>query len=59
VHRRNAWLWFAANNPDQLRMRVAFALSEIFVVSDFESGQAQIPRVADYQDTLARNAFGR
>ena len=57
-HRRNAWLWFAANNRDQLRMRMAFALSEIFVVSDFESGQAQIPRVADYQDTLARNAFG-
>ena len=58
AHRRNAWLWFAANNRDQLRMRMAFALSEIFVVSDFESGRAQIPRVADYQDTLARNAFG-
>ncbi|MES2859292.1 MAG: DUF1800 domain-containing protein [Pseudomonadota bacterium] len=58
AHRRNAWLWQAATAPDQLRMRMAFALSEIFVVSDFESGQAQIPRVADYQDTLARNAFG-
>lgn len=58
AHRRNAWLWQAATGPDQLRMRMAFALSEIFVVSDFESGQAQIPRVADYQDTLARNAFG-
>ena len=58
AHRRNAWLWLAATAPDQLRMRMAFALSEIFVVSDFESGQAQIPRVADYQDALARNAFG-
>ncbi len=57
-HRRNAWLWQAATGPDQLRMRMAFALSEIFVVSDFESGQAQIPRIADYQDTLSRNAFG-
>jgi len=58
AHRRNAWLWQAATGPDQLRMRMAFALSEIFVVSDFESGQAQIPRIADYQDTLSRNAFG-
>ena len=58
AHRRNAWLWQAATSSDQLRMRMAFALSEIFVVSDFESGQTQIPRVADYQDTLARNAFG-
>ncbi len=58
AHRRNAWLWQAATAPDQLRMRMAFALSEIFVVSDFVSGTAQIPRVADYQDTLARNAFG-
>jgi len=58
AHRRNAWLWQAATAPDQLRMRMAFALSEIFVISDYESGRAQIPRVADYQDTLARNAFG-
>ena len=58
AHRRNAWLWFAATAPDQLRMRMGFALSEIFVVSDQESGRSQIPRVADYQDVLARNAFG-
>ena len=57
-HRRNAWLWYAAKNKDQLRMRMAFALSEIFVISDNSSGQGQILRVADYQDTLARNAFG-
>jgi uncharacterized protein (DUF1800 family) len=58
AHRRNAWLWLAANNRDQLRMRMAFAIGEIFVISDFESAQPQVQRVADYQDTLARNAFG-
>lgn len=57
-HRRNTWLWQAATANDQLRMRMAFALSEIFVVSDFESGQPEVPRIADYQDTLSRNAFG-
>ena len=57
-HRRNAWLWFAATKSDQLRMRMAFALSEIMVVSDQGSNQAELLRMADYQDTLARNAFG-
>jgi uncharacterized protein (DUF1800 family) len=59
-HRRNYWLWKAANGNDQLRMRMAFALSEIFVVSDRDvpdSNQA-LYRLADYQDTLARGAFG-
>ena len=59
-HRRNAWLWQAATAPDQLRMRMAFALSEIFVVSDREVANANttLYRIADYQDTLARGAFG-
>ena len=59
-HRRNEWLWQAANGRDQLRMRVAFALSEIFVVSDRDvaDSNATIYRIADYQDTLARGAFG-
>ncbi|HWS78326.1 MAG TPA: DUF1800 domain-containing protein, partial [Thermomonas sp.] len=58
--RRNAWLWKAATAPDQLRMRMAFALSEIFVVSDREVANANttLYRIADYQDTLARGAFG-
>src|SRR5690242_21425757 len=45
---------------DQLRMRMAFALSEIMVVSDREvaDGNATVFRIADYQDTLARGAFG-
>ena len=59
-HRRNEWLWQAANGRDQLRMRVAFALSEIFVVSDRDVADSNqtIYRIADYQDTLARGAFG-
>ena len=59
-HRRNEWLWQAANGRDQLRLRVAFALSEIFVVSDRDvaDNNATIYRIADYQDTLARGAFG-
>ncbi|GAC1411067.1 MAG: DUF1800 family protein [Burkholderiaceae bacterium] len=44
---------------DQLRQRVAFALSQIFVVSLQDSGVAQYPRgVASYYDMLAANAFG-
>ncbi|MEO5628154.1 MAG: DUF1800 domain-containing protein, partial [Thermomonas sp.] len=60
-HRRNAWLWQASSSPDQLRMRMAFALSEIFVVSDREVANPTntLYRIADYQDTLSRGAFGR
>jgi uncharacterized protein (DUF1800 family) len=49
----------ASSSDDQLRQRVAFALSQIFVVS-FQNGTvANFPRgVASYYDTLATNAFG-
>lgn len=59
-HRRNYWLWKSATARDQLRMRTAFALSEIFVVSDREvpDGSQTLYRISDYQDTLARGAFG-
>lgn len=45
---------------DQLRQRVAFALSEIFVVSDATSDSLGGARegMTDYYDTLARGAFG-
>ncbi len=49
----------AMTAPDQLRQRVAFALSEIFVISmvnDCVNGNPQA--VAAYMDTLADNAFG-
>jgi uncharacterized protein (DUF1800 family) len=56
-NRMEVWFRLSVTAPDQLRQRVAFALSEIFVVSDFGSG---IPAnaMAVYYDILVRNAFG-
>lgn len=53
-------IWFrnVVNGPDQLRQRVAFALSEIMVVSQQSVLQAFPFALADYYDVLARNAFG-
>ncbi len=54
-----AWWQNALDGHDQLRQRVAYALSQLEVVSDGESplgrrGEA----LAYYYDILARNAFG-
>ena len=46
----------ALTAPDQLRQRVAFALSQIFVVSDTEINEAY--GMAAYQNMLLKNAFG-
>jgi uncharacterized protein (DUF1800 family) len=58
-HRVDRWLWQAAYSKDQLRQRMAFALSQIFVVSDQSSAISgnYIP-MAEYADILARDAFG-
>ncbi|MFC0350751.1 DUF1800 family protein [Undibacterium danionis] len=49
----------AINGEDQLRQRVNFALSQIFVVSFQDSSVANYPRgVASYYDTLGTHAFG-
>lgn len=67
--RLEAWLIHAAqtrdpSNPllthdDQLRQRVAFALSEMFVVSDRNAALTFQPwSLAHYNDTLAAHAFG-
>jgi uncharacterized protein (DUF1800 family) len=49
----------ALQAPDQLRQRVAFALSEIFVVSSMDGCGTNYPRgTASYMDMLADNAFG-
>ncbi|MDY7538370.1 DUF1800 domain-containing protein [Undibacterium sp. RTI2.1] len=49
----------AITGKDQLRQRVTFALSQIFVVSFQDSTVANFPRgVASYYDTLGTNAFG-
>ncbi|MEC5398298.1 DUF1800 domain-containing protein [Uliginosibacterium sp. H1] len=53
-----SWWGQAVTGPDQLRQRVAFALSQIFVVS-FEGNLSDKYRsVASYYDMLGRNAFG-
>jgi uncharacterized protein (DUF1800 family) len=49
----------ALNGNDQLRQRVAFALSEIFVVSMVDSNVGNQPRaVADWLDMLGQRGFG-
>ncbi len=57
--RHNLWWQTVLNGKDQLRQRVAFALSQIFVVSDkpqmLENSQFGM---ASYYDTLLNNAFG-
>jgi len=53
-------IWFrnALHGNDQLRQRVAFALSEIMVVSQ-NGALVDFPyALADYYDVLSRNAFG-
>jgi uncharacterized protein (DUF1800 family) len=49
----------AVRSNDQLRQRMVFALSEIFVVSSVNSAiDTQEPAFASYLDMLSRNAFG-
>jgi uncharacterized protein (DUF1800 family) len=49
----------AATGQDQLRRRVAFALSQIFVISLQDANLQNYRRgVASYMDMLTRNAFG-
>ncbi len=56
--RHEVWINNVLDEPDQLRQRVAFALSQIFVVSDQDRalGNAQYG-MSDYYDMLSRNAF--
>jgi uncharacterized protein (DUF1800 family) len=56
--RIDVWFRNVVNGRDQLRQRVAFALSEILVVSQLGALDALPFAVADYHDMLARNAFG-
>jgi len=57
-HRMEAWFYNALTQPDQLRQRVAFALSEIFVTSDDSAFGDDTYGIANYYDLLAENAFG-
>ncbi|PIE89007.1 MAG: hypothetical protein CR997_13495 [Acidobacteria bacterium] len=57
--RLSLWWRNSLNAQDQLRQRVAFALSEILVVSDLtDQTYLQPVGMAEYYDNLARGAFG-
>jgi uncharacterized protein (DUF1800 family) len=57
--RRAAWFKIAITAPDQLRQRAAWALSQILVASDQGNKLGNDPvALAEYYDTLARDAFG-
>lgn len=57
--RLGVWWDVALNGPDQLRQRVAFALSEILVVSEREAALGgRVFGLAHYYDMLVKHAFG-
>ncbi|MGK0184790.1 MAG: hypothetical protein ACI9R3_000564 [Verrucomicrobiales bacterium] len=58
-NRRRGWFLGAIKGKDQLRQRVAFALSEIFVISD-ENTKVRTHQygAAHYYDLLAEHSFG-
>ena len=57
--RRWAWWQQVMEGPDPLRQRVAFALSEIYVISDNVDALANNPvGMANYYDMLLENSFG-
>ena len=60
LHNDRVDIWFrnSVHGEDQLRQRVAFALSEIFVVSQIGALQGRPFAVADFYDLLTRRAFG-
>ena len=54
----NSWFKLSVNAPDQLRQRVAYALSQFFVVSgDGELG-GQPAALSNYYDILIAHSFG-
>jgi len=56
--RHETWWQVALTAPDQLRQRMAFALSEIFVVSELGVLDGSHEGVTNWYDMLAANAFG-
>lgn len=58
-NRQSAWFKIALTAPDQLRQRVAYALSQILVVSDISLGDDnRTEPLANYYDILGNGAFG-
>ncbi|WP_457668257.1 DUF1800 domain-containing protein [Thiolapillus sp.] len=56
--RRQIWWERVIQDDDQLRQRVAFALSQLFVVSDIGNLNNFQLGMTDYWDTLLAHAFG-
>ncbi|MDB6022445.1 MAG: hypothetical protein JWQ04_2302 [Pedosphaera sp.] len=54
----NTWWQQSVTAPDQLRQRVAFALSEIMVISENGVLQDNARALSSYYDTLLDNSFG-
>ena len=58
-NRQSAWFKNALTAPDQLRQRMAYALSQILVISDISLGDdSRTEPVANYYDILGNGAFG-
>ncbi|WP_229793370.1 DUF1800 domain-containing protein [Psychrosphaera saromensis] len=59
INRIDAWWKATLRSDDQLRQRVAFALSQILVVSDSNSSLSSKPEgMITYYDLLLKHAFG-
>ncbi|MGJ8662933.1 MAG: DUF1800 domain-containing protein [Marinicella sp.] len=56
--RQEVWFLNSAEGEDQLRQRMAFALSQLFVVSDAASLNSEVIGLAKYYDYFAVNGFG-
>lgn len=57
--RQHKWLMDAIDGEDQLRQRIAFAYSEIFVTSDVsQTIEREQYAMANYYDLLSNHAFG-
>ncbi|MDO4906124.1 MAG: DUF1800 family protein [Lautropia sp.] len=54
---QNAW-WFSTMQDDQLRQRVTYSLSQIFVISSAGAPGFYPRGMAHYYDTLSKHAFG-
>jgi len=54
----NVWWRQSIEAEDQLRQRVAFALSQIFVISASDGLGDEQPGLANYYDILTRHSFG-
>jgi hypothetical protein len=54
----NTWWRHSITAPDQLRQRMAFALSQIFVVSESGVLDDRANALSSFYDTLLINAFG-